>query len=52
MKGDQPMRIAVLTVLTAFAFVDRDHFTEKWTKTEKGMDTVFALNFTGRGPQP
>jgi hypothetical protein len=34
------------------AFVDRDHFTEKWTKTEKGVDTVFDLSFTRRPPQP
>ncbi len=26
--------------------VDADHFTEMWTKTEKGKDTVFNLNFT------
>jgi hypothetical protein len=25
--------------------VDHDHFTEKWTKTENGKDTVFDLNF-------
>jgi hypothetical protein len=24
---------------------DHDHFTEKWTKIEKGEDTVFDLNF-------
>ena len=29
-------------------FVDRDHFTEKWTKTEKGVDTVFDLKFSRR----
>lgn len=33
-------------------FVDRDHFTEKWTKTEKGVDTVFDLSFSRRSPQP
>jgi hypothetical protein len=27
---------------------DRDHFTEKWTKTENGKDTVFDLNFVRR----
>jgi hypothetical protein len=26
-------------------FTDRDHFAEEWTKTEKGKDTVFGLNF-------
>ena len=30
-------------VLTTFT--DRDHFSEKWTKTENGKDTVFDLNF-------
>lgn len=29
-------------------FVDHDHFTEKWTKTENGKDTVFDLNFVRR----
>ena len=29
-------------------FVDRDHFSEKWTKTEKGVDTVFELKFSRR----
>ena len=33
-------------------FVDRDHFTEKWTKTEKGVDTVFELSFSRRPVQP
>jgi hypothetical protein len=33
-------------------FVDRDHFREKWTKTEKGVDTVFELSFSRRPPQP
>jgi hypothetical protein len=28
--------------------VDRDHFSERWTKTEAGKDTVFELNFTRR----
>lgn len=27
---------------------DHDHFTEKWTKSEKGKDTVFSLNFFRR----
>jgi hypothetical protein len=27
---------------------DHDHFTEKWTKVEKGKDTVFDLNFARR----
>jgi hypothetical protein len=30
-------------VLTTFT--DRDHFSEKWTKTEAGKDTVFELHF-------
>jgi hypothetical protein len=33
-------------------FVDHDHFTEKWTKTEKGVDTVFDLSFSRRAPHP
>jgi hypothetical protein len=27
---------------------NHDHFTEKWTKIEKGKDTVFDLNFVRR----
>jgi hypothetical protein len=30
------------------SFVDRDHFREQWTKTEKGVDTVFDLKFSRR----
>jgi hypothetical protein len=33
-------------------FIDRDHFNEKWTKTEKGVDTVFELSFSRRPPRP
>jgi hypothetical protein len=33
-------------------FVDHDHFSEKWTKTEKGVDTVFDLSFSRRAPHP
>jgi hypothetical protein len=33
-------------------FVDRDHFSEKWTKTEKGVDTVFDLSFSRRPQRP
>jgi hypothetical protein len=29
-------------------FIDRDHFNEKWTKTEKGVDTVFDMSFSRR----
>ena len=29
-------------------FIDHDHFSEKWTKTEKGVDTVFDLRFARR----
>ena len=39
------MRRVVIT------FVDRDHFRERWTKTEKGVDTVFDLQFARR-PAP
>ena len=35
-----------------FTFVDREHFSEKWTKTEKGVDTVFDLSFSRRPPHP
>jgi len=31
-------------------FLDHDHFDERWTKTEKGVDTVFDLRFSRRGP--
>jgi hypothetical protein len=27
---------------------DRDHYSEKWTKTENGKETVFDLNFARR----
>lgn len=36
------MRLVVITV------ADRDHFSEKWTKTEDGKDTVFDLTFARR----
>jgi hypothetical protein len=26
-------------------FTDADHFTEKWTKTEAGKDTIFEMHF-------
>jgi hypothetical protein len=26
-------------------FTDADHFTEKWTKTEGGKDTIFEMHF-------
>jgi hypothetical protein len=39
------MRRVVIT------FIDRDHFRERWTKTEKGVDTVFDLQFARR-PAP
>jgi len=29
-------------------FTDRDHFSERWTKTEHGKDTVFDLHFVRR----
>jgi hypothetical protein len=40
------MRRVVIT------FIDRDHFNEKWTKTEKGVDTVFDMSFSRRASQP
>lgn len=45
-KAAPHMRRVLITV------VDGDHFIEKWTKTEKGVDTVFELHFSRRGPQP
>jgi hypothetical protein len=33
------MRHVVLTI------VDADHFSERWTRTENGKDTMFELNF-------
>jgi hypothetical protein len=27
---------------------DHDHFTEQWTKSENGKDTVFDLHFVRR----
>ncbi len=36
------MRRVIMTI------ADHDHFTEKWTKTENGKDTVFDLNFVRR----
>jgi hypothetical protein len=33
-------------------FVDQEHFSEPWTKTEKGKDTVFDLNFARRPSKP
>jgi hypothetical protein len=36
------MRQVVMT------FTDRSHFSEKWTKTENGKDTIFDLNFVRR----
>ncbi|HEV1288244.1 MAG TPA: hypothetical protein VNU44_23165 [Bryobacteraceae bacterium] len=36
------MRLVVMTL------TDRDHFSEKWTKTESGKDTVFDLNWVRR----
>jgi hypothetical protein len=41
-KAAPHMRHVVIT------FLDQDHFDEKWTKTEKGVDTVFDLNFVRR----
>ena len=29
-------------------FSDQDHFTEQWTKSENGKDTVFDLHFVRR----
>ena len=29
-------------------FSDRDHFTEQWTRSENGKDTVFDRHFVRR----
>jgi hypothetical protein len=34
--------------LMSMTLVDRDHFSERWTKTEAGKDTVFEMIFTRR----
>jgi len=34
--------------LMSMTIVDHDHFSERWTKTEAGKDTVFEMNFTRR----
>ena len=34
--------------LLSMTLVDRDHFSERWTKTEAGKDTVFEMTFTRR----
>jgi hypothetical protein len=39
------MRRMILT------FVDKDHFEERWTKTQDGKDTLFDLKFTRRQPK-
>jgi len=43
-KAGPHMRRVLITL------IDRDHFNEKWTKTEKGVETVFDLSFSRRGP--
>jgi hypothetical protein len=45
-SGAPHMRRVLIT------FVDHDHFSEKWTKTEKGVDTVFDLSFSRQAPHP
>jgi hypothetical protein len=34
--------------LLSVTLVDRNHFSERWTKTEAGKDTVFEMSFTRR----
>jgi hypothetical protein len=34
--------------LVVMKLTDHDHFSEKWTKTESGKDTVFDLNWVRR----
>jgi hypothetical protein len=38
-KAAPHMRRVIMTI------ADHDHYSEKWTKTENGKDTVFELNF-------
>ena len=42
-KPDAPHMRRVL-----ISFSDHDHFTEQWTKSENGKDTVFDLHFVRR----
>lgn len=41
-KAAPHMRRMIMT------FSDSDHYSEKWTKTENGKETVFELNFVRR----
>jgi len=41
-SGAAHMRLVVMTL------TDRDHFSEKWTKTESGKDIVFDLSWVRR----
>jgi hypothetical protein len=41
-KAAAHMRRVVVTIL------DRDHYSERWTKTENGKDSEFELNFVRR----
>jgi hypothetical protein len=34
--------------LMSLTLVDHDHFSERWTKTEAGKDTVFEMHFARR----
>jgi hypothetical protein len=40
--GAPHMRRVIVT------FIDNDHFTETWTKSQNGKDTVFDLQFVRR----
>jgi hypothetical protein len=33
-------------------FADQDHFSERWTKTERGRETVFELKFVRVSASP
>jgi len=41
-KAAAHMRRVIMTI------TDRDHYSEKWTKTENGKDSEFDLNFVRR----
>ena len=47
-----PDRTAAHMRRVIITFIDQDHFNEKWTKTEKGVDSVFDMTFSRRPPQP
>jgi hypothetical protein len=43
-----PRRTAPHMRQVIMTFTDSAHFSEKWTKTENGKDTIFEINFVRR----